>query len=200
MPRERGEREKTKRATHTHITHHTLRIMYMPLYIPNIPMSIRPCSLYYASVSPCHAMHPPNSTQPPPSPLTSYPRAYVAPYFVLPPKTPLARPSKAPTISSTIPPATCPTATPSAAFANRYRIVSVTSDHPSSRPGAGETVHRVTRLSKIPPPAPVDGGREEGAGYPHANSVGSGIVVVAAPETASTIPPVAEGMEYTSEV
>lgn len=64
---ERARREKTKRATHTHITHHTLRIMYMPLYIPNIPMSIRPCSLY-ASVSPCHAIHPTQLNPPPPLP------------------------------------------------------------------------------------------------------------------------------------
>lgn len=195
--RERGE--KTKSATHTHITN-TLRIMYMPLYIPNIiPMSIRPCCSLYASVSPCHPSQL-NSTQL--NPPTSTPQPHLAPYSVLPPNTPPARPSKAPTISSTIPPATRPTATPSAAFANRYRIVRVTSDHPSSRPGAGDTVHRVTRLSKMPFPLPV-GGREEGAGYPHSNSVAGGIVVVAAPETASTIPPAGgpgEGMEYTSEV
>lgn len=154
-----------------------------------------------------HAIHPNstqlNSTQPPNiHPPTSTPQPHLAPYSVLPPNTPLARPSKAPTISSTIPPATRPTATPSAAFANRYRIVRVTSDHPSSRPGAGDTVHRVTRLSKMPFPLPV-GEREEGAGYPHSNSVAGGIVVVAAPETASTIPPAGgpgEGMEYTSEV
>lgn len=115
--RERASGEKTKSATHTHITH-TLRIMYMPLYIPNIiPMSNRPCCSLYASVSPYHPSQL-NSTQL--NPPTSTPQPHLAPYSVLPPNTPLARPSKAPTISSTIPPATRPTATASAAFANRY--------------------------------------------------------------------------------
>lgn len=220
MPSERErEEERKQNAQRTH-TSHTTNNVHATLY-PKYT-NVYPTLLLFACMlprrgGPCYdtiQFHPnhrpstcPRSFPLPPSPFPLPPThptllgGYLAPYF-LPPKTPFARPSKAPTISSTIPPATRPTATPSAALANRYRIVRVISDHPSSRPGAGDTVHRVTRLSKIPvvPAVPVAVGEGEGAGYPHASSVGTGIVVVAAPETASTIPPPGEGIEYTSEV
>lgn len=60
MPSERErerEEERKQNAQRTHPTH-TLRIMYMPLYIPNIPMSIRPCccSLVCFHAVAAHAM------------------------------------------------------------------------------------------------------------------------------------------------